>query len=477
MKELEKLRVCGRLETYSTARHHLGYYNNVGLTATYTSALLSPQSFEPLIYAALKSVIAQHPNLSAIALNEDKSYPDVYFARLPSIDLRSCVEFHERKGPMPGDGEADEELNQILTEQHARNYKDNLGLKPFWRLAVLTSLADKTTFTAAWVFHHALADGSSAFLFHETFLAALNSLDSIPDTEPVVKSPTNDLPPPFEDLHPMPISWPFFLTTIAKILFPSVFHKRLAKLWTGNAIPSSILLPPKLKFRAIVFSADVTHRLAQVSRQKGVSVTATLQCLLASSLFVALPADEFDKIKITGPMAARRFLAGLEDAQMTNALMQWDFTHNRPLSVQNEEKTANALRYFSWDEAQSVKSTIQSVLAQAGRDNSIALLKYVSNMHSFFTDQQGKQRASSAELSNIGVYKPKGEGMWQIGRMTFSQCANPTSGAFGVSVVTGGDGCASLNFSWCEDAMEEGLLEKVVEGVRDGVRDLVTRGG
>jgi hypothetical protein len=98
-------------------------------------------------------------------------------------------------------------------------------------------------------------------------------------------------------------------------------------------------------------------------------------------------------------------------------------------------------------------------------------------MQSFFTGHQGKPRASSAELSNIGVYKPKSEGIWQIGRMTFSQCANPTGGAFGVNVVTGGDGCASLNFCWCEDAMEEGLLEKVVEGIRDGVRDLVTRGG
>jgi len=82
----------------------------------------------------------------------------------------------------------------------------------------------------------------------------------------------------------------------------------------------------------------------------------------------------------------------------------------------------------------------------------------------------------SAELSNIGVYKPKSEGEWRIGRMTFSQCANPTAAALNVNVVTGGDGNASLNVSWCEGAVEEELVGRVMEGLKEGIVGLVEGG-
>jgi hypothetical protein len=467
VEQLEKLRPCGCLETYSTARHHLGYYNNVGLTATYTSPLSIPGSLEGPVYAALRKVIAKHPVLSAIALNEDKSYPNVYFARLPSIDLRTCVEFQERKDPVPGDGETDKELERLLTNQHARNYKDNLGSKPFWRLAILTSRSHVSTFTAAWMFHHALADGSSAFLFHNTFLAALNFLDSDPSSNSIIEPPTEPLPPPFEDLHTMPISWSFLLTNVGKLLFPSILDKHPPKLWTGNSVPSTISTSPRFHFRTIVFSAATTRSLAQLSRTEGVSLTATLQCLVTASLFASLPAEQYDKIAVMGPMATRTFLTGVQDDQMTNALTEWTYTHCR-------EKAG----MFSWKETRAAKSTILTAVAQSGRDNPIALLKYISSMHDYLDSHLGKKRMPSFELSNIGVYKTENEeiGTSRIGRMTFSQCANPTGPPFGVNVVTGGDGNATLNFCWGNEAVEEDLMNEVVTGVEESVKALADAG-
>jgi hypothetical protein len=464
LEKLEKLRPCGYLETYSTARHYRGYYNNVGLTATYTSSCSNSRSLKGLVYAALRQVIAKHSVLSAIALDEDKSYPSVYFARLLSIDLRTCVEFQERKDPVPGDGETDKELEQLLTDQHARNYKDNLGSKPFWRLAILSSHSHGSTFTAAWIFHHALADGSSAFLFHNTFLAALNSRELDPNTNAIVEPPTKPLPPPFEDLHPMPISWSFLLTNVAKFLLPSILYKRPTRLWTGNSIPSAIPTPPRFRFHTLVFSTATTQRLAQLSRREGVSVTATLQCMVTGSLFSNIPAEQFDKIAVMGPMAARPFLKDVQEDQMTNALTEWTYTHHR-------EKAG----MFSWEEARAVKSTILSIAAQSGRDNPIALLKNISSVHNYLDSHLGNERMPSFELSNIGVYKTKDDRLrtWGIGRMTFSQCANPTGPAFGVNVVTGGDGNATLNFCWGDAALEDGLMDKVVVGVREGVKALV----
>lgn len=466
---LEKLRPCGRLETYSTSRHHLGYYNNVCLAAIY-NAPSRPGSLKDSVYSALKEVIQKHTILSAISVSEDKSYPDVYFARLPSIDFRTCVEFRERERLLPGDGEADEELDQLLQEHHNRSFKENYGSKPFWRLAVLRSPTDEPTFTAAWFFHHALADGASALLFHDSFLSALNALGPRPDASPILDSPTTPLSRPFEEQNAMAVSWPFFLNAIAKSVLPSFFGKRPAKLWTGNSIPKEINSAPHFNTRTMALSSETTKRLALLSRKQGVSVTATLQVLLTASLFSHLSATEFDKVNINGPIAMRPFLDDVPHDEMTNAIASYEIMHQRPVTANTTgDEKADVIQYFSWDVAKAVRSAIQVAVAEKGNDNPIALLRYVSNMHELITNDLGKSRKVTAEMSNIGMYKPKSEGRWKIGRMTLSQCANPTDAAFHVNVVTGGDGNASLSVNWCEGAVDDKLLAKIIEGLKEGV--------
>src|SRR5689334_18027279 len=130
-KKLEKLRPCGRLETYSTARHHLGFYKSVAFTSEYFTQGPTTVPLETQVYSALRHVIAEHPPLSAIALNEDQSHPHVYFARLPEIDLRTCTEFYERSNPFPSDGETEDELDTLLAQQHSRDFKEDLSSRPF----------------------------------------------------------------------------------------------------------------------------------------------------------------------------------------------------------------------------------------------------------------------------------------------------------------------------------------------------------
>lgn len=471
LSNLEKLRPCGRLETYSTARHDLGFYNNVAVSATYTSSSRLSGSLETTIFAALKPVVDKHPTLSVLVLDEDQSHPNVYFAQLPEVDLRLCVQFRERSTPFPRDGEADGELNDALSEQHGQGFKDNLGTKPFWRLVVLTSSTDPNTFTALWIFHHALADGTSALLFHESFIAALETLPEDADARPVITSPNTPLPPPCEDLHPMPLSWSFFLTALAKNFIPGVFGQRVPKLWTGNTIMKAAVPIPRFNYHSLAISAATTKKLVQSCKREKTSVTATLQCLLAAAIFANISPTSYDKVKITGPISLRRFIDIPKD-QMTNAVTEYEYTHQRP-PLSSPDSAPNVLHNFSWDEARSLKTTIDAEVAKKGSDNEAALLKYVTNIHSLFTERLGKERDATAEVSNLGVWKGGAQGRWKVGRMTFSQCPNPVACPFGVSVVTGGDGNACLTFCWSSGAVEEGFVVRVVEGVERGVEELV----
>ena len=465
--------VTGRLETFSTARHHLGFYKNVGCAATYSNPSLTT-SLESIIFRALRIVIARHAMLSAIPLQEDKSYPDVYFARLPSIDLRDCVQFIERTKSV-GEGERDEEVDRVLQEQHNRIFKENVGTKPFWRLVVLHEPSNPGNFTAVWVFHHALADGSSALVFHQTLLSALQTVSTAASEEEstIVESPDTPLVPPLEELHPLPISVGFIFKALLGLWFPSWFNPRPAKLWTGGPISND----PKLlqaNISSLVLSSVTTKKLLDLSRANKTTMTGTLECIVASALLANLDSESYERVVVDGPISMRRFMkwegGSLED-ELVSGMTEYAYTHNRPASSPPPSSS------FSWADARGVRAAIQKEIDKDGRNSVVGLLRWVDDIQKFFTDQLGKERANSFEMSNIGAYREKkaegGDVEWKIGRCLFSQCPNVAGAAFASNVVTGGDGCAVMTLTWFEGIVEEDLMERVIRSIEKEVATLV----
>jgi hypothetical protein len=481
---LEKLRPCGRLETYSTARHHLGFYNNVGLTATYTTSSSLRITIQDLVFAALRYVIAEHPNLSAVLVNEDKSFPDVYFARLPEFDLGTCVEFRTRGNAIPREDEADTELDKLLSQQHSRNFKSSVP-GPYWRLIVTSFPSDRQVFTASWIFHHALADGASAIVFHETLLEGLNNVMRAPvkDVATLVSAPSITLALPLEDLHLMTVSWPFFVSTVASSLTPRYFKRTP---WTGA--PIGRMPPQSIANSSVVLSAETTQAFAGLCRKQGTSVTATLSTLLAS-VIVEILGPLCDEVKIGMPISLRPFL-NVGRKQMLNAITNHTSIFRRSDFLDEFEDGTD------WKIARRVKSELAVEVGKEGADNPIALLKYVSNMHDYFNEKLGRERETTAEVSNLGIYRPQTDleknivspmrslqsedisSSWAIGRMVFSQSPNHTGPAICLSAVTGGDGCLVMSFTWPQDptkvseATEQSL--RLVPGlVEQSILDLV----
>ena len=469
---VDTLRPCGRLETYSTARHHLGFYNNVGLTATYTSSSTQQPSLESLIFAALHHVVANHPNLSAIPINEDKSHPGVHFASLPEIDLRTCVEFRRRGTALPQGDETDGELDGLLRELHDRNFKEGVKSRPYWRLIIASYPRTPCAFTASWIFHHALSDGASSMLFHQSFLEGLNAVPAPKDIDPVVRTPTTRLPPSLEELHPMTISWSFFLRAVAGSLLPSYFAPRSPDLWTGYPVDAIVQTHVPSHNTTIALSAETTKTFAEKCRKEGTSVTAALSTLLAAAIFPHIWPDT--ELRIDTPMSLRPVL-DVSDTQMINAITNHTFTHHRT----TESRSSNVIEMFSWATARRVKHDLVEQVKKKGADSPIALLKYVSNMHEYLVDKLGKPRDSSAEVSNLGVWRtpdPTDPDVrtptWKLGRMTFSQSLNRTGPPLSLSAVTGGDACLVLSFNW-EGEGGESALRRVPGLVKAGLEALV----
>ncbi|KIX08036.1 uncharacterized protein Z518_02691 [Rhinocladiella mackenziei CBS 650.93] len=501
IEKFERLRPLGRLEQYSTARHDLRFYLHVAITASYmltlpttTSTPTDPQPgvLRTYIYQACARAIGKHPILSAIPVGENTQSPQ--FARLPEIDLEKCVLFQERQPSTPApDRDRDVELDELLTIQHNTPFEPP---DPFWRLCILTNLNptsnDRYRFTAAFVFHHALGDGTSGMVFHRTFHEALSQVLTTSSSSAAykdlsttlkVQSPTTPLLPNVESIHAMPVT----IFHLLSILFREKIWSppRDPGLWTG----SKILTPLVNNVRHFAFSRSETTAFKDLCRANGTTITAALQTLVAGALFSSLP-DNWTKLECRGALSARRWLADAHIDDDSMGVWIQDLNERYLRDEFQTDQIAKTLCLLPWNEARRSRRTMEQTLALKGQNAGPNLLKYVDDFQKeLFLSKVGKERGSSYEVSNLGVFKskssPKGEEVQrtdkgegraeaEVGRMIFTQSANVTGSAFEVSVVTGQDGCLVLGVSWQKDVVEDTLIEKVIDAVKMEVRRLET---
>ncbi|KAJ5180099.1 hypothetical protein N7492_003309 [Penicillium capsulatum] len=461
MENFTRLRSVGKLEQYSTARHQIGFYTNVAVTATYVLPESYDRPIKDYVFRACASLIGEHPVLSAIPVADDTQEP--YFVRLPQIDLDQVVEFTQRSTSPPNtappshEPAPDQDLQALLQAQHNTPFA---APRAYWRLCVLCNPENDKLFTASFVFHHALGDGNSGKAFHRTFLKALSGTPSSGGSTSIIASPQTPLLPNIEAIHPMPLSF-FYLAK--KIFQAKVWSPSAPGLWAGSPIRT----PLKTRIRLVSLPAGLLISLRDLCRQEQTTITALLQTVVARSLFVHLP-DHFYRLNSTGAISARRwlpdfitddsmgvFVEGVEDSYLRSDVM-------------------TSVGTFPWDEARRSRRTIEAELKLEGKDTSINLLKYVNDFQQeLCVSKVGQPRDKSFEVSNLG-FVPSAMDPEQpsIQGMVFSQCGSVIGNAIMVSAVTGGDGCLNLAVSWQEASVDEQLVDAFIRSAADELRRL-----
>jgi hypothetical protein len=428
------------LEQFSSARHHLGFYNSVGLSASY--ACHRPADHKAAIFSALAIVIDRHPALSSIVMGEDSNEP--YFARLSEINLENAVTFVTRQIPVTGSGR-DVELDSILATQHDVSFKETHGIVPYWRLIIITPAKIENEFVASFIFHHSLGDGASGMVFHRGFLAALSS--NPPRLTSNIIYPINTpLLPNLEAL--VPLATPLHSASPGSI-----------NLWSG----SKIIPPTQSNVHSLHFTAETTKHLLQACRLHGTTLTSTLPVLIASALFSSIP-DTFQSLECTIPVSLRRFLPEPVDESVIGVYLDaFSVYYDRPSASQ-----------FPWSEAKRSRGLINDYLNSNGGNINVAKFKQIEDMRAFFSGRMGKERGTSFDVSNLGAMKvghEENQG-WKMGKMLFSRSAFVSGSAIAAGVVTGADGCLSIGFCWQEGVVEMVIVGMVVEKVRIGIENI-----
>ena len=425
-------------------RHHLGFYNNVGVTGYYYSP--SSITLKPRISEAIAAIIRTHPILSAIPVDEGTKNP--HFARLQSVNLEECIKFVERQKPYDG-GCNDSELDELLAAQHNKAFEPFNG-RPFWRLVIFVNPDDKTSFAACFIYHHALADGASGKAFHKAFLNAISGAECAPLSSTIVPSFEGPLLPALEELHPLPLS----LMTLVKGFYHDNFSSVSPDTWSGAPVAAPLIS----KFRSLLVVPKTASRFAAACRREGTTITATLQTLLATALFGSLP-KQCSELTCTVAVSLRRWMP---PPVTEDSMGCW---------IASLEETCQR-QAFSWTEARTSRRTIKKFLSQNGKDTNVGLLRWLSDYKHHFTSKIGTKRAISFEVTNIGAW-PLNESSdingWRIGRMVFSQSATVTGGAIEICVTSGGDGSMTLGYAWQEGVVDTKFIEQVMEDMQNQI--------
>ncbi|CZR52955.1 uncharacterized protein PAC_02833 [Phialocephala subalpina] len=440
---LEKLRPLGALEQFSSARHHLGFYYNVGISASYSRTTNDSVPLKDVVFKAVSAIIQKHPVLSAIPVNEDSANP--YFVRLPFIDLEEAVTFLTRQSPTIS-GEGDIELDRILEGQHNKGFKGDFGKLPFWRLIIVTEPEEENHFIACFIFHHSLGDGTSGLVFHKDLLSALQNRASATLASSIVYSPRTDLLPNLELLH--------------RLSIPAAKPKHIpTNLWSGE----KVTMPTSSHFCSLFLSQSTTQNLVHACKANSTTVTATIPVIVATALMSNLSTN-FQAVECTVPVSLRRWMP----APVTeNSFGVWIDAFSQYYQRENTSE-------FSWNEARRSKETTDEYLKTGGESINVAKFKNIKDMKGFFLSRVGNGRGTSFDVSNLGGMKVKesDERQWKMGRVLFSRSAFVSGSAIAVGVVSGADGCLSLGFSWQEGIVHDALIGKAIRGVQKEIESI-----
>ncbi|RFU77964.1 alcohol acetyltransferase [Trichoderma arundinaceum] len=467
---LRKLRPLGKLEQVSASCHHLGFFNNVGLSAHYellSSSSLAVSDLRNLVYAAVGDVVSRHRILFAIPVDEDT--PNTYFASLPSVDLNRSIKFLTRSQPFNSlSGGEDKELDAILEDQHNTNFKADYGTVPFWRLIILRNAEANMGFTASFIYHHAIGDGVSGLLFHNAFLnalesASLSSSSSPQSREIIVPDEHAKVLPALGELHPLPINPKSPIHSAANL-----------NEWTGNYIQ----YPCKSRWISLHLSTETSKSFFHKCKQNELSVTSVLSSIIAMALFDILPPTT-EALTCIIPVNLRPWLQLPGKVANTAIGTYFDATRvqfTRPSQSPQAPSPTDDIWAGAQQASRGMRHYLDDVSPSGEPYTAVSVLEAIPDVSAIFSSTIGNPRDAAFEVTNVGLFssalETKHAPLWQVGKVLLSRSSLVSGAAITVSAATGGDGSMTVGFSWQEGVLEDGLVQKLNQRVRQNVEDI-----
>ncbi|KAI9836583.1 MAG: hypothetical protein M1819_001215 [Sarea resinae] len=486
------IREVGNLERLSTARHSLGIYRCVIVTARYCNGNFdSEASFKSFFFSALSRVVLRHPALCCGFVDEDKR--DASFVGLREIDLNRVVRFQTYDS---GDGPSYENGQRKLLEHEHLQLWEHLETNPGWRVVVShlpqadheTVKSQTSMMDVVFAFHHAVGDGLSGAVFHRSLLKELRSTTSTFDPTkpctPLVQLPEKiELVEPVEKLLKFSFSLRFICGFVFRALIPSWLLGK-GPIWAGAQYYLSSPEEFKTHVRHFSIPQEQLKCILSACKAKSVTLTGLLHGLHVTLLAQMVP--DADRLSGHTPYSLRRLIPkSEEEVAVQVSVLEIDFPSRFFRSSRNAAGSGEPDWEEVWKVARYYGKLMQREVDRAPKDNVVGLLGFIGDYHDHYRKLLQKKRKSTYEISNIGVFGERacissadvhedGSG-WGIHSMIFTGSGMVTGPALGATVVSVQGGPLSIAFTWQDGIFEEAFVDNFVDNLETSLRELSSK--
>ncbi|KAI1846142.1 hypothetical protein JX265_010520 [Neoarthrinium moseri] len=502
-KKPNVLRRLGSVEGFQSVQHLRGYYYACGVTCRYaiprasgSDLHLRGSTLRDVFERALALVILHHPFLQAGIANEGSRKP--LWVKLNSIDLGKEVQW-QRVEPSE---KYDEVVCRILEKKHDTRFPD-LERRPSWRIIVLES-SDLTSLDVLFVWNHAIADGMSGKIFHQTLLEKLNVAPSetgiIDLNEHVLQLPKSlQFTPPLEKLIKFPLSAGFIVSEGWRAFRPPslVPANPYAASWAPFEVSSN-----QTRLCLVTIQNAELKNVLQLCRHRETTLTGLLHGLTLASMAKRIPKEKAQAFESGTPIDLRRFMTpspGVDsefrpDRTIGNFVTYFSSRFDKTIveklrqhfiQSKTDADVDGSFEAIIWSVAKEFRHDISKKLERGPRNDTVGLAKLVTDWRTYMKDEAKKPRAVSWEFSNIGVIDAtvasredasEKQEDWIIDRALFSQSSAALGPAivFSPIAVKGKD--LVICCSWQSKVVEDALVEGVAADLQAWLEDLGTDG-
>ncbi|OAA35296.1 Alcohol acetyltransferase [Metarhizium rileyi] len=476
------LRRLAPIELYSSVRHSMGLYLSVTVTCRYTAPSPGQRIDAALLYPALARVVSAQPMLRVGIRGQDTN--EAAYCHVKAMDLARHASFKTLDACAC---ETMDQYNQqiaLLQGWHHSQTWPNLDDIPPWCIVVVqpgTATGQDELSTVQDIlfsFHHALLDGISGKLFHESLLRELNhqlhqEAANATSSRHLQLPDAPKLPEAQDHVITFTNSTSYLIRTLWNELGPSMLHASKPIPWHSKAIDFAMAYVTLTK--AVDVPGPVVTKLLQACRDHHTTITGLFHALTLASLAARLPADKAPSFAATTPIGLRPFLGPSADPELKPLLrvLVTSYNHEFPPALVAQLRASSNADETTWRIAQRVKDELKARMATMPNDDINGLMKYNSDWFGFFKKKDGQPRPDSWEVSNIGVFPPSPDPGFAVSRVYFTNGAMVTGSplALGLGSVAGGP--LSVSISWQKDVVEQDL----VDGLAGDLAQFVTRFG
>ncbi|KAL7949722.1 alcohol acetyltransferase [Trichoderma barbatum] len=472
------LRKLGDNEHFSSSRHRLGIYRCVTVACRYlhpSSSHPDGTTISPSFFAALATVVKDQPMLRVGITGDDTN--NAHFTHIPSIDLRNHVSVIAV--PCQSVQEYEDRVAEHQGWEHDQMYED-LAVRPPWRIAILRPSSDNADVQAQlkgqedvfFAFHHSLMDGTSGRRFHEMLLTTPPYQGQQPPVEPELvlsfPEPPSSLPEPQEQVVNFTLSISYTLKTLWSALGPSILQAPKQPIW--NAIPIDISMPYKTRVKPVDISPEALSTLLSACRSRSVTITALMHSFVLASLSsrIASP-TEAPAFAAATPINLRPFASSMDPAYVSSLRCMVAATthHFSPNAVSALRAPGADTTALIWQNAEVVKTELTTKLNSMPKDDIMAMLKFIGDWFSFWRGRDGKPRAESWEISNIGVLKNPDAAQQadvpRVTRMLFTNGAMAAGPPVAVNIASVAGSKLTVGLSWQDAVVTDELMDQLAE--------------